>query len=548
MRLNEPDVIIIGGGPAGSSAAISAAKLGCQVLLFEAEVFPRHHVGESLVALWALFDELGVTEQMDQTFQHKHGSTRLWGREPVVHSTDFSYVTKGRRYSLQVERSLFDQILLERAEAVGATVCQNHRVSALLWEGERLVGVRVQLPDGRSREVRAPLVIDAGGRGSIVARERGLHEVDPFYPDLSVYGYFRNARRFEGELAGNLLVEAVPWGWFWYIPLHTGEVSVGLVCDRTTRGEVRRRGLAGYFQAAIEGSVLVKELLAEAELVTGPIGTASFGYRSRRYAGPGWMLAGDAGAFIDPMWATGVANALQDGLLSGAMVEAIASGRVSEQDAIDEYERKVRARVTHYHQGVKFVYQCNRLHRDQPFWQQRHGLLAGEPPPTGLLQRLSVDPSARYFIGAFRGMDVDRAVLTLMEEGSAPRLQRQGGFDPAQHLDTWVPVLPPHVTVRRALDKVAEPQFPGMRPGTIVAGLEVQNHGVEIFVTDPVLTTALLAVDGQRSFREILALALETPASHPSLVAHVRVVRAFVDAYSQGVLAARDDAECRVTA
>src|SRR5262245_21501474 len=225
------DVVVIGGGPAGAATAIRAQAAGYHALVLEAARFPRHHVGESLVSLWPVFQTLGVADEMDATFQHKRGSCRVWGRDGTVTWTEFKSQIGVRNYSLQVERSLFDSILLRRAAERGATVREGHRVDEVLWDGERAVGVHYRTPEGDAREARSPFVVDASGRASLIARRLELRTVDPFYPDLAVYGYVRGARRFEGELAGNLFIEAVPWGWFWFIPLHTGEVSVGLVCD-----------------------------------------------------------------------------------------------------------------------------------------------------------------------------------------------------------------------------------------------------------------------------------------------------------------------------
>ncbi len=170
------DVIIVGGGPAGAATAIVARTHGARALVLEAATFPRHHVGESLVNLWHTFALLGVAEEMDATFQHKRGSTRIWGRDLAPHSTDFGYLRSARPYSLQVERALFDLILLRRAEALGAIVRQGYRVNDILWEGDRAAGVRYRGPDGRTHEARAMLVVDASGRTgkqSITARSMG---------------------------------------------------------------------------------------------------------------------------------------------------------------------------------------------------------------------------------------------------------------------------------------------------------------------------------------------------------------------------------------
>src|SRR3954447_25814322 len=175
------DVIVAGGGPAGSAPAIRARQLGYRALVLEAETFPRHHVGESLIYLWSIFEGLGVADEMDATFQHKKGSVRIWGTEDTPRPTEFgSRTSLGRRhYSLQVERSLFDLLLSRQATSVGAEVRHGHRVTEVLWEGERAYGVRYRGPGVAQREAHAPFVVDATGRAALIARTRGLQVLDP---------------------------------------------------------------------------------------------------------------------------------------------------------------------------------------------------------------------------------------------------------------------------------------------------------------------------------------------------------------------------------
>ena len=532
MTSGQWDVVVIGGGPAGAAAAIAAQNHGCRVLLLEAAYFPRHHVGESLVGMWPVFEALGVTDDMDVAFQHKSGSCRVWGREPALKWTEFEALPGGRRYSLQVERSLFDLILLRRAEAVGATVWQGHRVEAVLWEGERAIGVRYRTPEGERHDVRARWVIDASGRAGLIARTRGLRAVDRFYPDMSVYGYFRHARRFPGEHDGNLLIEAVPWGWLWFIPLHTGEISVGLVCDGSSRAELRAEGRVRYLRAMVDRSIVVRDLLAPAELAKEPIVTASYGYASARYAGSGWLLAGDAGSFVDPMWATGVANALGDGLLAAAVVEAATSGRVGEDELIAFYDREARRRADRVLALVKFVYRVNHIHGDQPFWKIRHEWdMDGSASAGAVLDWLSRDPSIRYFRDAFAGMGLDEGELVPMDAVLRRRARRD--HDAAALLGDlagWVPVLADGVHVRRGL---------GLLAGRIVHGVVAQAGEIEEFTGDPCVGAALQLIDGQRTAREVVDASLAAASAGSWLAPRFQVAGSLVQARDHGLLRAR---------
>lgn len=531
------DAVVIGGGPAGAATAITIQQYGYRALVLEAGTFPRHHVGESLIDLWGVLARLGVAEEMDATMQHKHGSCRIWGSTPALHWTSFDYVRGPRKYSLQVERSLFDQILLRRAAAVGADVRQGHRVTAVLWEGERAVGVRYRDPAGEEHDAHARLVVDAGGRSSLIGRDLGLRRADPFYPDLSVYGYYAGATRFDGDQAGHLFIEAVPAGWFWYIPLHTGEVSVGLVCDRTSRPRLRQVGAATFLAEAVAGSTMVRELLAEATLVNGPIVTASDGYQSARYAGPGWLLAGDTGFFIDPMWATGVGNALSDGLLAGAVLETVASGRVTEADAVAFYDRHVGQKAAAIDTIVKFVYRSNQLHTEHPFWQRRHSLLAAQPMPLEDFRRIAGQQWGTYFRAAIAGMGVDPALLATFDHGLEEIERRGAGMERVAHDPTdWAPALAPAVVARRGIDVEGS-------TGRIVPGLELE-HGVgRLFISDRHGIAAFEAVDGRRTLRQIIAAVLAAADPRERLGIHFRLVAGFAYARGQGLIEARSMAE-----
>ena len=525
------DAVVIGGGPAGSAAAIALQAHGCRTLVLEAARFPRHHVGESLVSLWPIFHQLGVAEEMDATFQHKRGSCRIWGHGRELQWTEFDSLAGGREYSLQVERSRFDALLLARAAAVGAQVREGHRVRAVLWDGERAVGVRYTSAEGVVGEIRARWVIDASGRSGLIARERTLRAVDPFYPDLSVYAYVEHARRFAGQHAGNLLIEAVPWGWFWFIPLHTGEVSVGLVCDRSSRERTRARGLDGFFRDALATSTLVGSMVAAGRLARGPIATTSHGYSSARYAGPGWLLAGDAGSFVDPMWATGVANALTDGLMAAGVVEAVGCGRVAEAAAVAHYDAQVAQRTDQTLALVRFVYGSNHLHGDAPFWRTRRSP-TGEttPSPAGILRRLSGDPSVRYFRNAFRGMGHDADTLAPLDE----TLERWDHRDAAigaltQDLTAWAPRLRPAVRVRRSL---------GYERYRLTPGLVIDNGGVEHFTSDPAMAAALQAIDGQRTARDIVDAAASAAPPGQWVLTRSRMIAGLAGIWQAGLIEA----------
>lgn len=523
------DLLVVGGGPAGASAAIRAREAGLRVLVLEAARFPRHHVGESLVMLWPVLERLGVADEMDATFLHKSGSCRVWGRQAELRWTRFEASAGARGYSLQVERSRFDEILLRRAAAVGAEVREQCRVEGILWQGERAVGVRYRDARGVRREARAGWLVDASGRCGLVARELRLRRVDTFYPDLSLYGYFRDARRFPGHREGSLLIEAVPQGWLWFIPLHTGETSVGLVCDRSGRGELREAGPSRHLAGAIGGSQVVRAMLETATLSRGAFATASYGYDSARYAGPGWLLAGDAGSFVDPMWATGVANALTDGTLAAAVVEAVLTRRVDEAEALAYHDRELGTRARFVLPLVRFVYRVNRVHARHPFWRARAGG-AGRlrPAPARMMRQLAKDVSRRYFRDAFRGMGVDDRILAPLDR----QLRRTDGRDARvapllADLDAWRPALRRGVTLRASLG--LDDRY------RLVRGLAADNDGVVEFTADPRAGEALRAVDGRRSARQIVDSVVASAPPGLRVRTRFALLATLVDAHQRGM-------------
>jgi flavin-dependent dehydrogenase len=429
-----------------------------------------------------------------------------------------------RKYSLQVERSLFDQILLRRAEQAGATVRQGHRVSTVLWDGDRAVGVVYEDPDGRRHDVRAPWVIDASGRHGLIARDLGLREIDPFYPDLSVYGYFKNAGRFPGNRNGDLLIEAVPYGWFWYIPLHTGEISVGVVSDKTSRPRLQEVGAAQFFREAVEQAPNVQAFLADSEL-SGPLRvTATSGYRSERYAGPGWLLAGDAGSFTDPMWSTGVAHALQNGIFSGAMIEASQSGRAREDLIISEYNKVLHLYVNHLHRVIKYVYGCNYLYTDQPFWQKRGAATEERDVQIELLRRLSREPAALYFRRVLAGFRVEEDLLTSMDEASVPDALTAALV---QQPDAWVLELAEGATMEPGLD---------LEGGRIVPGYELTNGKASLFLGHPALITTFQSLDGGNTVRDALNRGLENVPAPAQFFARTKLTFALASAAMRGLV------------
>jgi flavin-dependent dehydrogenase len=359
------DVVVIGGGPAGATAATLIADQGHRVRLFERDRFPRFHVGESLVpeTYWVL-DRLGMLPKLRQSrFVQKHsvqfvsGSGRaaapFYFRDNRPHESSQTW---------QVVRSEFDKLMLDNAREHGVEVHEGARVIEVLIEDGRARGVKVKTEDGSLIEVRAPVTVDASGQVGLLQSRLRLRVWDPVLAKGSVWTYWRGAWRGEGRDEGATGVIQTPdrQGWFWYIPLHDDLVSVGVVApiEQLFKGT---GGFAAAYEEAVERCPAVKERVATAERATGHFAAKDYSYRSRELSGDGWVMVGDAYAFLDPLYSSGVLLALKSGELAAeAICEGLTKGDTSAQqlgrwgpgfsDGLDRMRRLVCA----YYEGFNF--------------------------------------------------------------------------------------------------------------------------------------------------------------------------------------------------
>lgn len=359
MSHREVDALILGGGPAGATAAAVLAGDGHRVTVCERERFPRFHVGESLLPYNVpLFQRIGVWEKLlGHGFQRKFGARFVFEPDQGDVRLDFSKTLDGLPMTLQVRRAEFDEILLRHAEGLGAEVLEEHRVARVLFEGARAVGARVADSGGAEREIRARWVLDATGRDSLLSRQLGIRRRDPDLRQAALYAHYEGPATRSGPEGGDIHVVGGPWGWFWLIPLDARTTSVGVVLPGRVLQE-RQGDVESFLDELIGRSEFVSEALTEARRITPVHPAADFSYSSTRLTGPGWSLVGDAGGFLDPVFSSGVLLATHCGEAAGRRLgRALRESGPVPASAMRGYERYARRGYRRFRRYVLSYYE-----------------------------------------------------------------------------------------------------------------------------------------------------------------------------------------------
>ena len=361
---NNFDAVIIGGGPAGASSAAILAEHAHRVLVLEREKFPRYHVGESMIPFtYGPMERLGLVPLMKKSaFQKKYSvvfiSPNGRASQPFYFFNRYDKDTVAQTW--QVLRSEFDEILLNNARTKGAEVIEEITVKELLRDGEKVVGVRAQKKSGEVVEFHAPITLDCTGKESFTAVRNGWRTKDPYLNKVAVWTYYKGSKREPGLDEGQTAVAYVPEkGWFWHIPQHDDMVSVGVVAEGKylTRDSVREP--EQIFKREVEQNAWIKDHLSVGQQVGPYYLTSEYSYHSRHCGCAGLVLVGDAFAFLDPVFSSGLMLALKSGVMVGEEVHRALLEKDFAPKRFEAYASYMRQGVENMRKLVYAFYEPN---------------------------------------------------------------------------------------------------------------------------------------------------------------------------------------------
>jgi 1H-pyrrole-2-carbonyl-[peptidyl-carrier protein] chlorinase len=355
------DVIIIGGGPAGSTMGSYLSKAGVKNLILDGHNHPRPHVGESLVlSTMRVFGELGLIEKMDQAgFPKKFGAS--WrdfnGKEAALHFSEFRQEGIDRDHTYHVDRSKFDLLLLKHAESLGSVVHQGVQVKRVNFVDDKAVGVRARFA-GQEVDIPAKIVIDASGRQTLLGRQLNIKQNDKIFNQYAVHGWFENvARGDDPRTADYIHIYFLPVtrGWAWQIPITDTITSVGVVAEREVFQQFKSES-ERYFNTYVQSNKGLEKAMANAVRVNEFKTEGDYSYMLDKFCGNGFMMVGDAARFVDPIFSSGVSVAMHSARFGAQTVQsALEAGDWSEA-ALKPYEDTLRGGVDIWYEFIRLYY------------------------------------------------------------------------------------------------------------------------------------------------------------------------------------------------
>ncbi len=375
------DVAVIGGGPAGSTAAALLARRGYKVIALEKAHHPRFHIGESLLPMnLPIFERLGVLNKVRALGVLKPGADFEADNERGYNTYAFARaIGQSPPHAYQVWRQDFDKMLYEHARECGADAREGHEVVAVLQNGRRESRLDVSTDDGRSYCIESRYVVDASGRDAFLAAKKKLRRKNDQHQSAAIFGHFRGGKRRPGEDAGNISIYSFEHGWMWVIPLPDDVMSVGAVCRPEYLKQRKGRTLE-FLIETLKRSPGLWRRLENAELIGDEVRvTGNYSYDSTQMGAPGWVLIGDAFAFLDPVFSSGVYLAMSGAEEAADVVDTALREPAREAALLRKLEKRQRAGMARF---SFFIYRFNGPIMQQMFrsprntWQLEQGVIS----------------------------------------------------------------------------------------------------------------------------------------------------------------------------
>jgi flavin-dependent dehydrogenase len=371
QRIEQCDVAVIGGGPAGSTAAALLARRGHRVIALEKAHHPRFHIGESLLPMnLPIFERLGVLDKVRALGVFKPGADFETDNEQGYNTFAFARaIGDSPPHAYQVWRQDFDKMLYERARECGADAREGHEVVTIEQNSPRETWLDVRTDEGRSYRLQTSYVVDASGRDALLSTKKKLRRKNSEHQSAAIFGHYRGGARRPGEDAGNISIYRFEHGWMWMIPLPDGVMSVGAVC-RPDYLKKRKGRTIEFLRDTLMLSPPLWQRLANAELIGNEVRvTGNYSYDSTRMGGPGWVLIGDAFAFLDPVFSSGVYLAMSGAEQAVTVVDAALRDPATELALLRKLERRQRAGMARF---SFFIYRFNGPVMQQMFRHPRN--------------------------------------------------------------------------------------------------------------------------------------------------------------------------------
>lgn len=351
------EIIIMGGGPGGAALGCYLSMAGISNTIIESKVFPRDHVGESMVtATTRIFEDIGFLETMEkQGFVRKYGAS--WhptAARAALHVEFCEIVQEGinQDYTYHVDRSHFDQLLLKHAEKLGSTVLQGVRVRKVLFKKDTAVGVKVRVAQS-DLDIPAKIVVDATGRQTLLGNQLRLRCTDPDFNQFAVHAWFDNVDR--GDRGDNIHFLPINRGWIWQIPISEKITSIGVVAEK----DLFKEGKGDYeswFERLSNSAPDVARAMNRARRINELKVEADYSYHMQSFVGNGWMLVGDAARFVDPIFSSGVSVAMHSGKFASEQIaQALAADDVS-KPALIPYEKRLKMGTAIWYEFIRLYY------------------------------------------------------------------------------------------------------------------------------------------------------------------------------------------------